>query len=326
MTISHTRSRTTRIAAIAATGIALVLALAGCVKVDAEVGVNSDATATGTFSLALQKQAASMLGMSDLDAFTAGMSDDELSGEGSDIFRSADCSPSESDTDFVYSCEFTNMAFTDSEGPWQIVKNGNDITFTMHGTGSSDDSSDQLLGDASLGTMTVDVTFPGAISEITGAEKTSDTSATVSGSLNDAFDVKIVSAAESSGSTKIAALLVVLLALLVFALIVVVIVVMILRRRKPAADSPPAYVVPPPAPGAAPGDGGAPTVAGTALAEAAMAETAVNEPVATQMPTEPPVVAAPPPPPAAPEPPPAPPASPEPPPAPEAREEPTPPA
>lgn len=333
MTISHTRSRKARIAALAAAGIGLALVLTGCVKVDASLDINSDAKASGTFSLALQKQAANMLGMTDLDAFASGITQDQ----GSDILTTGDCTPSETDTDFVYSCTFTDTAFTEADGPWQISKDGSTIVFTMTGTASQDDSSDQLLGDASLGTMKVDVTFPGAISDITGAEKTSDTTATVSGSLNDAFNVKIVSAASGGSNSTIVGYiakgLVVLLALLVLALIVVVAVVLIRRRRQPAVDSSATYVVPPPAPGAAPGDGGAPTVAGIALAEASMAETAVSEPVATQAPTEPAVVTPPPaesaaqvpPPPAEPPAVPAQPAEPAPP-APEAPEEPTPPA
>ena len=91
---------------------------------------------------------------------------------------------------------------------------------------------DELLGDASLGSINVDVTFPGAITSITGqgGTQTSDTTATVSGSLTDTINVTITSDAGSSGLT-VSALLVVLLAVAIVALIVIVAIVLLMRRR-----------------------------------------------------------------------------------------------
>jgi hypothetical protein len=58
------------------------------VKVDADVTIDSDAKASGTFSMALQKQAATVLGMNDLDSFTSGIKEDDTTGGGSGILTS----------------------------------------------------------------------------------------------------------------------------------------------------------------------------------------------------------------------------------------------
>jgi hypothetical protein len=236
--------RTTRMTGLIGACTLAVLALSGCIRVDADLTVNSDATGSGTFAFELQKDAAGFLGISDLDTFRSELVEGDLSDEsGLGVFES--CDASESDAAFVYSCTFTDAAFTDpAEGPWTIAKDGDSIVFTMKSDSQGDATateSDDLLGDASLGSINVDVTFPGAITAITGTggTKTSDTTATVSGSLTETIDVTITSEA-GSGGLAISALLVVLLAVAVIALLVIVVVVLIMRRRgssQPAGDA-----------------------------------------------------------------------------------------
>lgn len=228
--------RTTRIVGLVGACALALVALTGCIKVDADVAVNPDATGTGTFAFELQKDAAGFLGISDLASFEAQLTEGDLAGEtGLGIFDS--CETSESDTGFVYSCSFTNTAFTDpADGPWTIAKDGDSIVFTMDSEGQADPAAtgeDELLGDASLGSVTVDVTFPGAITSITGegATKTSDTTATVSGSLTENISAVITSEAGSSG-LSLSVLLVLLVAAAVLILIIVVVVVLISRRGK----------------------------------------------------------------------------------------------
>ena len=227
--------RTTRIAGLIGACTLAIVALSGCIKVDADVTVSPEATGTGTFAFELQKEAAGFLGISDLETFRSELIDGELSADsGLGVFDQ--CETSESDTGFVYTCSFTDATFTDpDEGPWTIAKDGDSIVFTMASDAQGDAAAtggDDLLGDASLGTINVDVTFPGAITSITGegGTKTSDTTATVSGSLTDTINVTITSEAGSSGLT-VSALLVVLLAVAVVALIVIVAIVLLMRRR-----------------------------------------------------------------------------------------------
>lgn len=236
------RRPSTRAAALAATCVLAVAALAGCIKVDAEVAVNPDATGTGTFALELQKEAASFLGITDLATFESQITEGDMAGDGG-LGAFGSCETSESDTGFVYTCSFTDTAFTDLEqGPWMITKEGDLLTFRMvsNATGTEDPAADaateNLLGDASMGSITVDVTFPGPITSATGTgvTQTSETTATISGSLNSPTDVTITAQSGASGFGW-ATLLVVLIAFAVVALIVVVAVVLIMRRRSGGA-------------------------------------------------------------------------------------------
>jgi hypothetical protein len=235
MTLARTRSRAAaRVAALVGVAAVAIVTLTGCIKVDADLTINADATGTGTVGFELQKEAASFMGITDLDSFKTQINSGDLQSNGLSGFTS--CTPSETDTGFLYSCSFTDEAFTDPEGIWTIAKTGNSITFHMVNagqTGTEGSDASALLGDASLGSLNVKITFPGNITDITGtgAAKTSDTTATITGTMTTPLDVTITSES-TGGGMKIAALLVVLAALAVVALIIVVIVVLLVRRRQ----------------------------------------------------------------------------------------------
>ena len=234
-----TRART-RIASLVGACALVALTLTGCLKVDADLAINSDAQGTGTVGFELQKDAAGFMGISDVTSFENSVTTGDLSDTG--LGELAACDTSESDTAYIYTCTFADQAFTDPAGMWTIEKAGDVITFHMVNAGQTgtDTASGMdpsaLLGDASLGSINVKVTFPGNITTVTGTgvTKTSDTSATIAGTMTAPLDVTITSEA-GSGGPKIAALLVVLGAVAVIALIVIVIVVLLVRRRKPAA-------------------------------------------------------------------------------------------
>ena len=241
MTVITPRRRVTRIAALAGACALAVAALSGCIKVQADVTVNADATASGTVGFAFQKQAATLMGISDLTTFQSQIKEGDLADSGLGTLDS--CEASETDVDFVYSCTFSDQAFTDATGIWSIAKQGDNVVFHMVNegqTGTEGSDAAALLGDASLGSIDVKVTFPGPITDITGtgATKTSDTTATITGTMMTPYDVTITSES-SGGGSSIAQLLVILAAIAVVALIVIVIVVLLVRRRKPpAADAP----------------------------------------------------------------------------------------
>lgn len=240
MTALATRPRkATRLLAFAGASGLAILSLSACIKVDADLTVNADATGSGTFALEVQKEAAQFLGISDLSSFQSQLTEGELSSSGIGEFGT--CEASESDTGFVYSCSFSDMAFTAEDGLWTVNKVDDSIVFHLANKGQSDtEGSDAtaLLGDSGFGDITIDVTFPGPITALTGsgAEKTSDTSATIKGTMTDNLDVTITSEASSGGFSP-AALLTVLIGLAVLALIVIVIIVLLMRRRKGAAPA-----------------------------------------------------------------------------------------
>ena len=269
MSVTRERRFVRGLALVAAGGLA-VLTLSGCLSVNAAVDINSDAKASGTFAVGVEKQAAQMLGMTDLAAFEAGLQNPDMTAGSGDLL-SGDCTSSETDTEFVYTCKFTDTDFSASgtENPWTITKDGDAITFTMVNEGSTgDDASADLLGGGSLGTITVNVTFPGEITSITGEKvtKTSDTSATVSAAASDPVNVTITSKSSGGGGGAIGKILLIAGIALLVIIVIALIAFLVMRGRK----SPPAA----PAVAAAP--------AAAAVAMPAVAETVVAEPLVTE--------------------------------------------
>ncbi len=229
--MTTTTRRSWRLTRLAAVGAVAVTLLSACISVKADLTVNPDATASGTFALELEKEAAGFLGITSLDTFAEGIDSGDVSG-GTGLEQFQTCTPSETDAAFVYSCSFENAAFTADDGPWTIAKDGDQITFRMQSAADEEAAgTEELLGDASVGEIEVKVAFPGPISSITGsgAEQTSDTTATISGSLTDQLEVTIVSAAGGGGA--LSSLLVLLIFAAIVILIIVVVVVLIMRRR-----------------------------------------------------------------------------------------------
>lgn len=227
------RSRLMRAAALTGVGALAAVTLAGCIKVEADVTVAPDATASGTFGFELQKDAAGFLGISDAETFSSQLESGELAEEdGLQSFQ--DCEASETETGYLYSCAFADETFTDPTGLWTIDKEDSTIVFRMANEGQGDEGMDLGLGDTSMGSISVDVTFPGAITSVSGdgVTQTSDTSASIQSSMTESFDVVIRSEDGASGLTP-AMLAVVLVAAGVIALIIIVAVVLISRRRRP---------------------------------------------------------------------------------------------
>lgn len=262
--MSARRTRT-RIAALSATAVGAMLVLTGCLDVKADLEISPEATANGTISLALQKQAASFMGVSSVSDFEAALNQGDIAGS-TGFVDGGSCQASESDAAFVYSCTFTDTAFTTAGELWTITKQDDSIVFALVSAGQDTGSgleADMLAG-ASLGSITVDVAFPGTIITTTGTgvKQTSDTTATIEGDLTEELSVTITS--ETGGGMNIAALLVVIVLLAIVALIVVVLIVMIARRRRPdALEGESAF--------AAPAPGIEDAVAAEAAAEAGMA-------------------------------------------------------
>jgi len=78
MTAVAARRRTPRIIGLAGACALVVVTLTGCLKLDADLTVNADATATGTLAIEFQKEAASFLGISDLASFEENFNGEEL--------------------------------------------------------------------------------------------------------------------------------------------------------------------------------------------------------------------------------------------------------
>ena len=244
MTTTRTRRITRHLAVIGVAGVA-VLSLSGCLSMTANLEVASDATADGTFAIGVQKQAATMLGLTDLAAFEAGIKDPSMTEGSGDLLNTGDCVASETDAEFLYTCTFTDAAFTSGEeNPWTITASDDVITFTLVNEASSGEGS-ELLSGGSLGQLTVDVTFPGEITSIVGEQvtKNSDTSATISAPMTDAVNVTITSKTSGGGGAISTVLIIVGIALLAIILIALVLFLVMRGRGKdttvPAAAAAP---------------------------------------------------------------------------------------
>lgn len=228
--------RSRRVASITALAAGALILLTGCLDVKGNVTVNPDATASGDLSLALDKQAASFLEIGSLSDFEKAFSSGELT-DGDELVKGSSCTSSETTDSYVYTCTFTDETFTEVGGLWTIETLPDGLlSFHLVNESSGMDDQGMLPEGASMGSLAVEVTFPGPIEEIVGSgvEKTSDTTATISGELTTPIDVTITSAAGSS-SNFLFVLLALLVALAVLVLIIVVVIVLIMRRRRPEA-------------------------------------------------------------------------------------------
>lgn len=230
--------RAPRAAALLGAVAVAIVSLSGCIKVDAEVGIGADATASGTFAFELQKDAASFLGITDLATFESEITEGALT-EGDELDAFTECTTSESDTGYVYSCTYANTTFTEADGLWRITKEGDEIVFTMAspGAGAEAAGAEELLGGASMGSINVDVEFPGPITTVEGdfVEQTSDNAATVSASMMDEIAVTIRSEAGSGPSLSVILVLVIAVAIIV--LLVIAVILLVKRRRAGTAPA-----------------------------------------------------------------------------------------
>jgi hypothetical protein len=232
-------ARLVRGLAICGTGVLAVLTLSGCLSLTANLAIDSDAKTTGAFAIGLQKQAASMLGIKNLGAFTSGINSPDATEGAGDLLSTSDCAASETDDEFVYTCTLTDADLSADGNPWTVTKNGNTITFSMVNKGASDDSASDLLQGGSLGQLTVNVSFPGEVTSITGEHVTqdSDTSVSIAAPLSDSVDVTVTSKASGHGGYSIALLLILVAA----AAIAVGVFLVVHRRREqtpPPTDTP----------------------------------------------------------------------------------------
>lgn len=227
------RRSTNRMAALTGIAVLAIVTLSGCIKVDADVAINSDATASGTFAFELQKDAASFLGIGDLATFEQQIDEGALT-EGQELDSFQECVTGESDTGYTYTCTFANTPFTEPDGLWRIAKEGSSIVFTMTSEGAGEDGAEaaSMLGDAGMGSIDVTVEFPGTITSVQGdlVEKTSDTTARVSASMTDTIDVTITSE-DGASQGGIAGIIVVAIAAGVVVLLIVAVILLIMRRR-----------------------------------------------------------------------------------------------
>lgn len=279
--------RTIRTLGVAAVGVAAVLTLSGCFSVTADVAIDSDANVSGTVAVGFQKSAMAMLGMT-FDGFAKDFADklDDPGSTSSDMdgVDPASCTPSETASEFVMTCDITPGPEAMGED-FTVTKQGDSIMLHMtreglgdvagsdgldledllggsgplSGLGEGDDlvpGLGDLLGGAgqmmSGATYTVNVEFPGDITSISGegVTQTSDTSVSISTALAQSLDVAVTSNATPGSAwldtrTVVVILLIVAVAVLGLAVVALLVALVWLLSRRGTATA--AHVVTPPA-------------------------------------------------------------------------------
>jgi len=220
--------------------IPVAMLLSGCLSVASTVVVNSDATASGEFSLEVARQPAALLGIASAETLNGALRD---SGQ-ADFASPSECVASEDEAFLRLTCPFVNESFTDPTDWLLIRREGQTITISVRQEGQEQD-----LMDIPLGTLSVELQTPGPIRSVSGqyATQTGDNTARVVASLSVPVDVVIT--ADATGSAlpswlPLAAGIGAVLALVA----VVVLLLVLLRRRKGTPEAAPPPSTPSPLP------------------------------------------------------------------------------
>jgi hypothetical protein len=204
--------RRSALASIAVVGLAFLLS--GCINLTADLSIDSQARISGTERIEISKQAASLLGITSLDALKSG------AGQGlQGSSTSADDCPAitygETDTAFTIVCTFKDSTLT--SGDITASRVGDSIQFafkqsgssTTSGSGSSGSdatptptttsSADDLLSGGNVGVLDVTVRFPGEITSIAGTDaakavQVEDDTVQIKGTATESIDVTVTSA------------------------------------------------------------------------------------------------------------------------------------
>ena len=194
------RARVRKSAFLAMVGGLALITLSACMNVTYTLNVNPDATISGKVQLAVTKQAASILGITDADDLNSQLQSGQLSDQGSSKALQ-NCQASEDAENLLLDCTITNAQASDIEENWSMTTDGDVATF--HAVSSAPTSSSIDLPGLSDNTFEFTMTFPGPISSVqgTGAVKTGENTVTVKGTLDQPLDFTVVGSL-STGSTS----------------------------------------------------------------------------------------------------------------------------
>ena len=234
-----TSTRVRRTSIVAAVAAFALVTLSGCINITYNLSVNSDATLSGKVQLAVSKQAATLLGITNADDLNQKLQSGQLSDQ-TPTKAAQDCTTSEDDTNFILNCTLSNAKASDLNDAWTMTVNGDTATFhaTMGDTASAGGTSTSIPG-VDTGGYVLTLTYPGPISSVTGdrAVQSGPNTVTVKGSLNQPLDMTVVGSLSSSDSSSSSKVLLFLILGGVALLALIVVSLLVLRRSmkpKPA--------------------------------------------------------------------------------------------
>lgn len=168
------------------------VALAGCFDVSAVISVAADATASGTYEIALDREIADAAGIGSLEDFERSASEGTV-----DLPEGATLSFREDDRAYVMTAMFTGVPLQEDDLTAEVLDDGR-VRLTFRNLGSADEGGDLGLADGSL-SMTV--TMPGRIDMVDGFEQLDSDTVRWSGSLTDTVNALVISDPGGSGSS-----------------------------------------------------------------------------------------------------------------------------
>lgn len=204
--------------------IAATTLLSACINLDADLTIDGDALATGTYEVEVAKQVAALLGVSEPED----LKDRLLEGEGGILPKGNSVEVTERGEFFVMTVTFADVALTEDGMTAEVLDDGR-VQFEFVNEATDDE---EIAGFDFTGTIDMRVSMPGTIVESAGFDVVDDDTVEYSGPVTDAVTLRVVS--ESGGGAGGGFPVVpVVVALAVIGLVVLVAV----RRRGKSGDA-----------------------------------------------------------------------------------------
>ena len=204
--------------------IAAVTLLSACINLDADLTIDGDALASGTYEVEVAKQVAALLGVSEPED----LKDRLLEGEGGILPKGNSVEVTERGEFFVMTVTFTDVPLTE-EGMTAEVLDGGRVRFEFVNEATDDE---EIAGFDFTGTIDMRVSMPGTIVESAGFDVVDDDTVEYSGPVTEAVTLSVVSESGGGAGDGFPVLPVVVpLAIIVFAAIFVA------RRRGKSGDA-----------------------------------------------------------------------------------------
>lgn len=241
-----------RMAAAVVAVIGLAFVLSGCINRTAELSINSDGTFSGTERIEISKQAASLLGITSLDALKSGAASG-LQGTADPADECPDISYGETDTAYTIVCKFDSTQRTSGDVTAQRSGETISFAFTQDGSGTNTpDTSGMPTGE--VGVLDFTISFPGSVQTITGTSaskvtRIDDNTVQIKGTATEQIDVAVTSSIDSGISLNLAgdessglpALIFIVIGVVVLIVLGLVIALLLRARGKSAPVGAAAY-------------------------------------------------------------------------------------
>lgn len=204
--------------------VAAATLLSACINLDADLTIDGDALASGTYEVEVAKQVAALLGVSEPED----LKDRLLEGEGGILPKGNSVDVSERGEFYVMTVTFTDVPLTEDGMTAEVLDDGR-VRFEFVNEAADDE---EIAGFDFTGTIDMRVSMPGTIVESTGFDVVDDDTVEYSGPVTEAVTLSVVSESGGGAGDGFPVLPVVVpLAIFVFAAIFVA------RRRGKSGDA-----------------------------------------------------------------------------------------